>query len=118
VDANIKGLHDEALGLSRISDAIHKTWTGNVKVTAACAKDETELWSSVKASLDDCQEMVARLSESLHQLDERNMFERGIFKKAVRTARLNMRTKDIDQYRRQIHSHCNVMQSGLIMIQM
>ena len=118
VDANVKGLHDEALALSRISEAIQKAWTGNARVVEVCAKNDKELWSSVKISLDDCLATVARLSEQLNQLEERNILERGFFKKAVRTARLNMRTKDIDQYRRQIHSHCNVMQGGLIMIQM
>ena len=103
--------------LSNVSDAIHKTWTQNQRVAEACARDDTELWSNVKLTIDDCVLVVHRLNVKMERLKQPGTLERTFFRKAVLSVRLNLKTKDIDQFRRQIHSHYSAIQSCLLTIQ-
>ena len=118
VNEHIKALGDEVRSLSGVSDAIHKTWTRNQRVAAACASDDTELWSNVKQALDDCQIVVHRLSTKLERLKQPGKLERTFFKKPALAMRLSLKTEDIALFRQQITSHYNAMQSGLLAIQM
>ena len=118
VNTKIEALRKEALSLKRVSEAIYKLWTPNSRVTSALTTADPVLWSSVKASLDDCNETILNLNVKLERLQERGVLERGIFRRAIRTIRLNMGEDEITQHRQQIQSHCNALQCGCLMLQM
>ncbi len=100
-----------------MSDAIHKTWTQNQRVAAACANDDTELWANVKLALNDCRLVVKRLNTKMEPMRPSSTLGRNFFRKSVLVVRLNLKTKDIDQFRQQIHSHYSALQSCLLTIQ-
>lgn len=117
VDENIRTLGDEVNSLSGVSDAIRRAWTQNQRVAAACASDDTELWSNVKRALDDSKSVVQRLLSKTEKLKQRGSLERGLFRKPVLAIRVILSTKDIALFRQQIQSHHNAIQSGLLTIQ-
>lgn len=104
--------------LTRISEAIQSTWKLNSRVAANQMGENGGLWLSVKASLDDCNETIKRLAESVEQAQKKSFLDHGFLISSSRAVRFNLRVKDIDQFRLQIHSHSNAMQTGFMMIQM
>ncbi len=118
VDSNINDLLQEILGLSRVSEAISKSWTQNPMVVEAQAQSDVDLWGSVKASLDDCQTTLRKLDTKLDEVQKSSFFGIGFFKKPAKLIKLNMKMKDILLYKQQIHSYNNAMQSALQMINM
>jgi len=117
-DTNVRSLRTEVLDLERTATAIEKTWKENTRVAEACARDYQSLWSCVRASLEDCRGTIAVLDSTIISIEQRGFWEKGIFKKPARAARLNMNARDIDQYRRQIHSHNSAMHSSLLTLNM
>ncbi|KAF2002424.1 hypothetical protein P154DRAFT_561925 [Amniculicola lignicola CBS 123094] len=117
VDSNLKGLHDEVLGLSRVSDAIHKVWIKNSVVIERREKEDGQLWVVVQASLGDCDNTVKQMSVAIAGAHKGGKMDRFLSKTVAKAVRLNLKEKDIDMFRKQIHSHNNAMQSGLATIQ-
>jgi len=54
VDSSVTGVCDEILALSRVLDAISKSWKRNPQIASAQIDPDGTLWSSVRGSLDDC----------------------------------------------------------------
>ena len=104
--------------LAHVADSIHRGWTRNPRVSEACAKDDTELWSNVKVSLDDCQTVISRLSEGIEPENERAARESSAQSDSALRIAFELDSEDIGQFHRQIHSHCNAMQCALLTIQM
>jgi DNA repair exonuclease SbcCD ATPase subunit len=104
IDENIKALHDEILGLSRVSDAIQKTWAANATVIASRAKEDGDLWVAVQESLQDCDDMVQRLESTIRRVSKEVEPSRNLGNKILRAVKLNLKEKEIEQYRKQINS--------------
>ncbi|KAF1992990.1 hypothetical protein P154DRAFT_528101 [Amniculicola lignicola CBS 123094] len=117
IDNNVKALHDEILGLSRVSDAIQRAWARDATVIASRAKEDGCLWIAVQESLLDCDGVVQRLKVTIERASKSGGIGRILTKKVSKTIKLNLREKEVEQYRRQIHTHCNAMQTGLSTIQ-
>ncbi|KAK2813712.1 hypothetical protein FQN50_000110 [Emmonsiellopsis sp. PD_5] len=116
VDSNVTGLCDEVLGLSRVLDAISKTWA-NIPLIAFVRSDPNgELWVNVKASVEDCQETITNLDKELASIRKGSRFGRGFMRKPTKQIKLNMKMHDIQLFRQQIQSHTAGMQSALQMI--
>ncbi len=106
----------EIQGLSRGAEAIGTAWTKNPKIVTAQTGTDGNLWSSVEASLEDCQLTLARLNSKLDELKKGSVFGRGFLRKPTKLVMLNMRIKDITAFKDQIQSYNNAMQSALLMI--
>lgn len=116
VDSNITSLCDEILGLSRILDAISKSWKQSPLIVIARADPDGNLWTSVKASIDECKKTLERLDGVVNDVQRESIFGRGFFRKPTRSIRLNRKTNDILAFRQQIQSYSIGMQSALQMI--
>jgi hypothetical protein len=115
IDSNVGDLLQEVQGLSRVSEAISQTWSNNPQIAIASNSDR-DLWSSVRASLDDCQKTLKRLDKKLDELQASSFLGRGFLRRPTKLIKLNMSMKDITTFKQQIHSHSNGMQSALLMI--
>lgn len=115
VDSNVNDLLQELLGLSRVLEAISQSWTQN-PIIATQAHSDGNLWSSVRASLDDCKSTLAKLDKKLDDIQKSSFLGRGFFRKPTKLIKLNMNMKDILVFKQQIHSYNGAMQSALQMI--
>ena len=113
----MKSLGDEVRNLAHVADSIHRSWTRNPRVSELCAKDDTELWSNVKVSLDDCQTVISRLSEGIESEHEGAARESSA-QDSARSIAFELESEDVEQFHEQIHSHCNAMQCALLTIEM
>jgi hypothetical protein len=116
VDSSVSDLLQEILGLSRVSEAISQTWTQNPSIVDAETTSNGCLWVSVKASIEDCKKTIRKLDTKLEEVDTVGFLGRGLFKNPTKLIRLNMKMKDILQFKQQVHSHNNAMQIALQMI--
>ncbi|KAH8591765.1 hypothetical protein B0O99DRAFT_518852 [Bisporella sp. PMI_857] len=65
VDSSVTGVCDEILALSRVLDAISKSWKRNPQIASAQIDPDGTLWSSVRGSLDDCRATLEKLGATL-----------------------------------------------------
>jgi hypothetical protein len=109
-------LCDEVLGLSRVLDAISKSWRQIPLIAVAQADPNGDLWVNVKASIDNCRKTLRRLEKEVNKVQKDNIFVRGFLRKPTQQLRLNMKVKDIQLFRQQVQSYAGGMQSALQMI--
>jgi hypothetical protein len=116
VDSNITGLCDEILGLSRVLDAISKSWSQSPLIALAQADPDGNLWISVKTSIDECKRTLEKLDRELNNVQKDSLFGKGFMRRPTKQLKLNMKMKDIHLYRQQVQSYSGGMQSALQMI--
>jgi hypothetical protein len=116
IDTNVKALCEEVTNLSRIADAISKSWKQDTLIAAAETGPHGNLWASVKAALEDCQGTLEQLLQKLNEVQKSNFVGRGILRRPVKNIKFNMRSKDILIFQQRVHSHSIAMQGGLQMI--
>ncbi|KAF1816362.1 hypothetical protein P152DRAFT_120686 [Eremomyces bilateralis CBS 781.70] len=114
VDDNLVALNDEVLGLSRVLGAICKSWKQSPLTAIAQADPDGSLWSSVKASLDDCGRTLGRLEKNVNDIQQKDSFFGRL--KVTRSIRFNLKAKDVMVFRQQIQTYNGAMQSSLQMI--
>jgi hypothetical protein len=116
VDSSVSDLLQEILGLSRVSEAISQTWTQHPKIVAAEGGSNSNLWASVKATIDDCKSTLGKLDTELDEVQKGGFLGRGFLRKPTKLVKLNIKMKDILLFKQQVHSYNNAMQSALQMI--
>jgi hypothetical protein len=116
VDTNIKNLYDEVLILSGVLDAISKSWSRSPLIAIARADPDGKLWVNVRTLIDECRKTLQKIEEELVDTQKDNFFSRGFMRKPSRAIKLNMKAKDIQQFRQQVQSYSTGMQSALQMI--
>jgi len=104
--------------LAHVADEIHRSWTRNPQLSETCAKDDAELWSNVKVSLDDCHIVIGRLSAGIEPENERAALESSEQSDSAQSIIIELESEDIEQFHQQIHSHCNAMKCAWLTIQM
>lgn len=115
VDTNVAALCEEILALSRVLDAISKTWKRNPQIASAQTDDGT-LWISVKASIDDCKATLEKLNLMLDDVQKGSFVGRGFLRKPAKQIKFSLKTKDISVYQQRMQSYNSAMQSALHMI--
>jgi len=113
VDSNVAALCEEVVGLSRVLDAIHKSWKQEPLVAIASHGPDAELWASLKPSLKDCRKTLEKLHQKLEDVQKSSFIGRSFLRRPVKQIRLNMKTKDIVTYQQRIHSYSLAMHSAL-----
>ncbi|OCL14343.1 hypothetical protein AOQ84DRAFT_435739 [Glonium stellatum] len=117
IDDSISGLCEEILGLSRVLKALSQAWNQNPLLVAAQANtDGGSLWTSVQASLDDCENTLGKLEKKLDEVQKSSFLGRGFLRKPTMSIKLNVRMRDISAFKQQMHSYSTAMQSALQMI--
>jgi hypothetical protein len=116
VDSSVSDLLQEILGLSRVSEAISQTLTQHPIIATAELTNNSNLWVSVKASLDDCKNALGKLDTKLDEVQTGGFLRRGFLRKPIKLVKLKMKMKDIHLFKQQVHSYNNAMQSALQMI--
>jgi hypothetical protein len=116
VDSSVSDLLQEILGLSRVSEAISQTWTQNSMIVKAATSSNGNLWASVKASIEDCKNTLGKLDAKIEEVNTSGFLRRSLLRKPTKLIKLNMKMKDILQFKEQVHSYNNAMQSALQMI--
>jgi len=72
----------------------------------------------LKISLDDCQTVISRLGEGIEPENEGAARESSAQSDSAWSIAFELDGEDIEQFHRQINSHCNAMQCALLTIQM
>jgi len=116
VDTTVTGLCDELLGLSRVLDAISKSWKQNTLITIAQTDPDGDLWVSVKSSLDDCKSTLEKFKQKLDEVNGNSFLGRGFLRRPTKQIKLNMMMTAITAFRNQVNSYNSGMQSALQMI--
>jgi hypothetical protein len=116
VDSNVAGLYEEVKGLLQVLEAINKSWNQNSATVLRQVDLGGTLWSTVKASLDDCRTTLEKLDNELNEVQATGFLGRSFLRRPVTQIKFNMRMTDITVYKQRVHSHNSAMQSALQMI--
>lgn len=116
VDTNVAALCEEILALSRVLDAISKTWKRNPQITSVHSDPDGTLWVSVKASIDDCKATLEKMSRMVDDVQKGGAFGRGFIRRTTKQIKFTLKAKDISVYKQRVQSYNSAMQSALHMI--
>lgn len=98
--------------------SVSQAWKQNPLLVAAQANTDGNLWTSVRASLDDCKNTLEKLKKKIDEVQKSSFLGRGFLRKPTMSIKLNMKMRDITTFKQQIHSYNSAMQSALQMINM
>jgi hypothetical protein len=97
-------------------ETISKSWKQSPLVVIAKADPDGNLWTTVKASIDDCKKTLEELDRVVNDVQKESFFGRGFMRRPTKSMRLNRKMKDILTFRQQVQSYSVGMQSALQMI--
>lgn len=99
-----------------MTDSISKTWRRNPQIASPQSDPDGTLWTSVKASIDDCKATLEKLALALEDLQNAGSFGRGFLRRPMKQVKFSFKIKDIQVYQQRVKSYNSAMQSALSMI--
>lgn len=117
VDENVTSLCEEVTALSRVLESVSNAAAQAPRGVVAEIDPDDSLWASVRDTMGDIKSTLDKINHLLAEVQKSGgLFSRGFLKKPTKLIRLNLRLKDINQYRDRIKSYNNAMTSALQMI--
>jgi hypothetical protein len=113
VDQSVRALYDEVTGLNRTLDALSSGLENASIQESIHTEQNTNLWTSVIASLGDCRVTVDSMCQTLQGIKQPGS---NLAAQALRTFKLNWKEDQIRTLRSQIQSHNTALQLALQMI--
>jgi hypothetical protein len=116
VDTAVSDFHEETVALSRTLDAMSKNLKQSNTAVAATSGTNDELWVSLNATLEDCENTLIKLDRKLEEVNAPPVAGLTLLRRPIKLLRLNLRMKDVAVFRERIQHYNVAMQLPLQMI--
>ncbi|KXX77095.1 Kinesin light chain 1 [Madurella mycetomatis] len=117
VDENVAGLCDEVKALGRVLESISSAAISAPRPVIAEIDPDGSLWAVVKATLDDINNILVKLSQLLSEVQKSSgVFSRSFLREPTKQIKFGFRSKEIATYKNRVQSYNTAMTSALQMI--
>jgi Fungal N-terminal domain of STAND proteins len=116
VDTAVSDFCEETIALSRVLDTISKSLKQSHIIVASTSGANQDLWSSLKATLDDCGSTLDKLDQKLEEVKGSAPSGLAMLRRPIKHFRLSLKIKDIALFRERIQFYNGAMQLPLQMI--
>jgi hypothetical protein len=116
IDVNVSGLCEEVKALTRVLESISNASIQIPQAVITEIDPGTKLLISIKATMNDIETTLDKLSRLLADIQKSSFFTRGFLRKSAKQIRLSQRLKDITALRERMKSYNSAMTSALQML--